>query len=68
MRNSRAMSRREEVVLDVMMMMFTLYLTNTPGLTFHSASSLTQQFMGRHAASLGYIILIPSQPVFALTP
>jgi hypothetical protein len=34
----------------------------------YSASSLKQQSVGRHVASLGYIILIPSQPVFALTP
>ena len=36
-------------------------------LDFYSASSLTQQFAGRHVASLGHIILIPSQPVFALS-
>jgi hypothetical protein len=33
---------------------------------FYSASSLKQQFAGRHDAPLGHIILIPSQPVFAL--
>jgi hypothetical protein len=32
-----------------------------------SASSLKQQSVGRHVARLGHI-LIPSQPVFALTP
>ena len=32
-------------------------------LDFYSASSLKQQY-----APLGHIILIPSQPVFALTP
>jgi hypothetical protein len=37
-------------------------------LDFHSASSLKQQSANRHVAPLGPIILIPSQPVFALTP
>jgi hypothetical protein len=35
-------------------------------LNFHSASSLKQQSAGRHVAPLGHIILIPSEPVFAL--
>jgi hypothetical protein len=37
-------------------------------LDFYSSSSLKQQSAGRHVAPLGHIILIPSQPVFALTP
>ena len=37
-------------------------------LDFYSASSLKQQSADRHVAPLGHIILIPSQPVFALTP
>jgi hypothetical protein len=37
-------------------------------LDFRSASSLKQQYAGRHVAPLGHIILIPSQPVFALFP
>ena len=37
-------------------------------LDFYSASSLKQQSANRHVAPLGHIILIPSQPVFALTP
>jgi hypothetical protein len=37
-------------------------------LYFYSASSLKQQFADRHIAPLGHIILIPSQPVFALSP
>jgi hypothetical protein len=37
-------------------------------LDFYSASSLTQQFADRHVAPLGYIILIPSQTVFAISP
>jgi len=35
---------------------------------FYSASSLKQQCTDRHVVPLGHIILIPSQPVFALTP
>jgi hypothetical protein len=34
----------------------------------YSASSLKQQSVGRLVAPLRHIILIPSQPVFALTP
>ena len=37
-------------------------------LDFYSASSLKQQSTDRQVAQLGHIILIPSQPVFALTP
>jgi hypothetical protein len=37
-------------------------------LDFYSASSLKQQSIGRYVAPLGYIILIPSQPVFVLIP
>jgi hypothetical protein len=37
-------------------------------LDLYSASSLKQQFACRHVAPLGHIILIQSQPVFALTP
>ena len=37
-------------------------------LDFYTASSLKQQSTGRHVAPLRYIILIPSQPVFALSP
>jgi len=35
-------------------------------LDFYGASSLKQQSAGRHVAPLGHII--PSQPVFALSP
>jgi hypothetical protein len=35
---------------------------------FYIASSLKQQSAGRHVAPHGHIILIPSQPVFALSP
>jgi hypothetical protein len=37
-------------------------------LDFYSTSLLKQQSVGRHVAPLGHIILIPSQPVFALSP
>jgi hypothetical protein len=37
-------------------------------LDFYSASSLKQQSAGRYVAPLGHIILIPNQPVFALSP
>ena len=37
-------------------------------LDFYSASSLKQQSADSHVAPLGHIILIPSQPVFALSP
>ena len=37
-------------------------------LDFYRATSLKQQSMDRHVVSLRHIILIPSQPVFALSP
>ena len=37
-------------------------------LDFNSVNSLKQQSVGRHVAPLGHNILIPSQPVFALSP
>jgi predicted alpha/beta hydrolase len=37
-------------------------------LDFYSASSLKQQSADRHVAPLGHMILILSQPVFALSP
>jgi hypothetical protein len=37
-------------------------------LDFYNASSLKQQSAGRHVAPPGHIILIPSRPVFALSP
>ena len=45
----------------------TLYKTNTLILIFYSARSLKQQSMDIHVTPLGHIILIPSQPVFALS-
>ena len=37
-------------------------------LQLHSSSSLKQQSAGRHVTPLGYIILIPGQLLFALSP
>jgi hypothetical protein len=37
-------------------------------LDFYHGSSLKQQSAGRHVAPLEHIILIPNQPVFALSP
>ena len=37
-------------------------------LDFYTTSSLKQQFMGRNVPPFGHNILIPSQPVIALTP
>jgi hypothetical protein len=37
-------------------------------LELYSASSPKQQSAGRDVAPLGHIILIPNQPVFALSP
>jgi hypothetical protein len=37
-------------------------------LEIYSASSLKQQPVDRHVVTLGHIILLPSQPVFALSP
>jgi hypothetical protein len=49
------------------MMRSTLYKTNTLSLIYYSASSLKQQSMDIHVTPLGHIILIQSQPVFALS-
>ena len=37
-------------------------------LDFYISSSLKQQSVDKHVAPLDHIILIPSQPVFALSP
>ena len=42
--------------------------THLVGFLVVSASSLKQQSTDRHVATLGHIILISSQPVFALSP
>ena len=45
----------------------SLFLDQHAEVDFYSASSLKQQSAGRHVAPLWHIILIPSQPVFALS-
>jgi hypothetical protein len=37
-------------------------------LELHSANSLKQQSAGRNVTPFGHIILIPSQPIFDLSP
>jgi hypothetical protein len=49
-----------------MMIDFHFLLHQHTQLNFHSASSLKQQSVGRHVTLNGHIIVIPSQPVFAL--
>jgi hypothetical protein len=44
------------------------WVRSTPLIAFYSASSLKQQSTDRHVAPLRHILLIPSQPVFALSP
>ena len=52
-----------------MMMIYVRFVLDQHAeLDFYSASSLKQQSTDRHVALLGHIILIPSQPVFALSP
>ena len=53
-----------KLIFNAMMMRYAQHAE----LDFYSASSLKQQSAGRHVAPLGHIILIPSQPVFDLTP
>ena len=50
------------------MMRSALYVLDQRALLhFYSTSSLKQQTADRHVATLGYIILIPNHPVFALS-
>ena len=51
-----------------MMMRFRFVLDQPAFFDFYSASSLKQQSADRHVAPLGHIILLPRQPVFALSP
>ena len=44
------------------------FVTHNTELDLYSASSLKQQYAYSHVAPLGHILLIPNQPVFALTP
>ena len=64
-------SWREQVTFDEMMMSkkkCLLCSTRPTSLDFYCASSLKQQSVGRHVPPLEHIILIPNQPVFALSP
>ena len=49
-------------------LIFRFVLDQHAELDFYSASSLKQQSADRHVAPLGHIILLPNQPVFALSP
>jgi hypothetical protein len=55
------MSGGNKFISNEMMMM-------SASLDFYSDSSLKQQSTDRHVAPLKHIILIPSQPVVALSP
>jgi hypothetical protein len=65
--NFSAISWREQVNFQWDDDEVHLVLDQHAELDFYSASSLKQQSADRHVAPLGHIILIPSQPVFALT-
>jgi hypothetical protein len=52
---------------EMMMSEVRFVLDQHAELEFYSAISLKQQSTGRHVVPLGHIILIPNQPVFALT-
>ena len=58
----------ESKLIFIETMMRSKVLDQHAELDFYSASSLKQQSMDRHVVQLGHIILIPSQPVFALSP
>jgi hypothetical protein len=45
-----------------------LVLDQHADLDLYSASSLKQESAGRNVTPFGHIILIPSQPIFALSP
>jgi hypothetical protein len=49
-------------------MMIRFVLDHHAEVDFYSASSLKQQSAGKHVAPLEHLILILSQPVFALSP
>jgi hypothetical protein len=57
---------KNKLIFNEMMVRFVL--DQHAELDFYSASSLKQQSSGRRVAPLGHIILIPSWPVFALSP
>ena len=63
-----AISSREEVNVQWDDDEVCFVLDQHAELDFYTVSSLKQQSSDRHVAPLGHIILIPSQPDFALTP
>jgi hypothetical protein len=56
------------LIFNEMMMRICFVLDQLAELDFYSASSLKQQSTDRRVAPLRHIILIQSQPVFALSP
>jgi len=68
MNNFSAISWQEQVIFNGNDDDVPFVLDQHAELDFYSASSLKQQSTVRHVAPLGHIILILSQPVFALTP
>jgi hypothetical protein len=68
LRNFSAISWREQVNFQWDDDEVRSVLDQHVELDFYSASSLKQQSAGKHVAPLGHIILIPRQPVFALSP
>jgi hypothetical protein len=67
MSNFSAISWREQVIFDEMTMS-AFVLGQHAYLNPYSDSSQKQQSMGKHVTPFGHIILILSQPVFALSP
>ena len=63
-----AISWREQVNFHLNGNDVHFVLDQHPQQDFYSTSSLKQQSAVRHVGPLGHIILIPSQPVFALSP
>ena len=61
---------KNKLIFNEMMMRFGPLCTRPTRLVglFYSASSLKQQSADRHVAPIGHIILMPNQPVFALSP
>ena len=65
--NFQAISWREQVTFDEMIMISALYQTYTLSWIFIVLpTSLKQQSVGRHVTSLRYIILILSNPVLVV--
>jgi hypothetical protein len=56
-----------KLFINKMMMMPAYVIDQHAELDFYRASWLKQQSAGKHVAPLGHIILIPNQPVFALS-